>query len=64
MGYDPGGFRPGSVKRRLVQHWVTLHQHLGRDPWQADCWTLDEALVIETYALDVALKARVSHAQR
>jgi len=52
------------VKRRLVQHWATLHTQLGRDPWQAGCWTLDEALVIECFAEDAALNARVAAAQR
>jgi len=52
------------VTRRLVQHWAALHHDLGRDPWLAGSWTLDEALVIEVYAEDAALSRRVAAAQR
>lgn len=52
------------MTRRLGQHWAALHHDLGCDPWQAEHWTLDEALVVEVYAQDAALSRRVAAAQR
>lgn len=53
------------MTRRLVPHWVALQHVLpGFDPWQAGEWTLDQALVLEVLADDVALSARVARAAR
>lgn len=49
--------------RRLVPHWLAL-QILGRDPWDAGDWTLDEALTIELIAESIALEQRVAAAMK
>ncbi len=51
------------MTRRLVPHWVTLHQDLGLNPYHAGGWTLDEAVTAEVYVEQAALARRVAAAQ-
>lgn len=50
------------MTRRLIVHWVALHQDLGLNPHDAGSWTLDEAIVAEVYAEDSARARRVAAA--